>query len=216
MPKKTNLDPSNLLEEDPQFAKFVRIFCRYFYGRKWLEGQPQTDASSCIGFPTSLEPKDATIPPAQLAKMFRRYCFEPETNPNPEVLMQHLDISSQFRSSLGFLDRFDGPSTQEKVLEALKQHLHRSFCASLEEYRIHEGKRNAIKTAEQPDAGFLSFLRSKATFTIKEVAEKIYKLDESTLRKLVEPDGPLQYAKGTKRLTAKSIADHLDVSLDIN
>lgn len=215
MPNKSNLDRSNLLEKDPQFAKFVRIFCRYFYGRKWLEGQLQTDASSCIGFPTSLEPKDATIPLAQLAKMFRRYCFEPETNPNPEVLVQHLNISSRFRSSLEFLDRLHGPSTQEEVLEALKQYLHRTFCASLEEYRILESKRDAIKTAEQPDAGFLSFLRSKAAFTIKEVAEKIYKLDESTVRKLVEPDGPLQYVKGTKRLTAKSIADHLNVSLEV-
>jgi len=215
VPKKTNLDPSNLLEEDPEFVQFVRIFCRYFYGRKWLEVQLQTDFSSCIGFPTSLEPKDAAIPPAKLAKMFRRYCLEPETNPNPEVLMQHLDISSQFRGSLGFLDRLHGPSTQEQVLEALKQHLHRSFCASLEEYRIHESKRNAIKTAEQPDAGFLSFLRSKATFTIKEVAERIMGVDESTARKtLIEPNGPLKYEPGSKRILGKSIADHLGLSLE--
>ena len=67
---------------------------------------------------------------------------------------------------------------------------------------------------KQP-ASWLNFLRSKATFTMKEVASRIYGVDESTVRKtMIEPKGPLKMAGKMKRITAQSIADHLGISLE--
>jgi len=64
------------------------------------------------------------------------------------------------------------------------------------------------------DRPFLPFLRSKATFTMIETA-RICGVDESTARDtLIEPHGPLKYATGSKRVTGKSIADHIGVSLE--
>ena len=69
-----------------------------------------------------------------------------------------------------------------------------------------------IRTA-QPTQPYIRILKSKATVTMKEAAG-IYDVDESTIRKrYVEPNGLLKLAEGTKRITTKSIADHLDLDL---
>ena len=127
MPKKPNLDPSNLLEEDPEFAEFVRIFCRYFY-------RPNP------GFPPfgPLTPKDAVIPSAKLAAMFRHY-QKPNEKPNPEVLMGSLQV-------VGFWLSLELESSMSTLREALKQHLHKSFCAAMEEFEIDQNKQNRLAT----------------------------------------------------------------------
>jgi len=136
VPKKTNLDPSNLLEEDPEFIQFAKIFGRYFY-------RPNP------GFPPfgPLTPQDAFIPVSKLAAIFR-HCQKHNENPNPEVLMGSLQLVGFW---LGV--EFNSP-WPTAARDALKKHLYQSFCATLKEieiFKVQEDHKHDIPEQESSE-----------------------------------------------------------------
>ncbi len=107
-----------------------------------------------------------------------------------------------------YTDKHFGGEITDKFVSDMEQ----AFNLAIEDLKVSKHFKD-IPTKNQ--SAFLPFLRSKATFTIKELAEKVYGVDEQTVRKsYLEPNGPLKYAEGTKRVTAKSVANHLGVSLE--
>lgn len=99
-----------------------------------------------------------------------------------------------------------------EITDKFVSDMEQAFNLAIEDLKVSKHLKD-IPTKNQ--SAFLPFLRSKGTFTIKELAEKVYGVDEQTVRKsYLEPNGPLKYAEGTKRVTAKSVADHVGVSLE--
>ena len=151
---------------------------------------------------------DLLIYDEELYGLFR-YTYDKEHKLSDGMIKKAIDWhDTSFDEIPMTMDEHFGGEITDKFVSDLEQ----GFNLAIKDLRVSKHLKD---TPTKNQSAFLPFLRSKATFTIKELAEKVYGVDEQTVRKsYLEPNGPLKYAERTKRVTAKSVADHLGVSLE--